>query len=399
MESNINIKTILQQLAAEKNLDRATIVEAIRAAIEIAAKKSLPRGVNVMVELEEDTLTPKVFEIRTVVEKVEHPEAEIALEEARKHLPEVQVGQRLKILVHLKDFSRIAAQTAKQVITQKLRDAERDRIYEEFKQREGDLVTGKVKRVTRGSIFVTVGRAEAILPSQEQSPRENYREGDQIRAYLAEVAKDSRGTFLKLSRTSKELVRRLFEREVPEIYDGTVEIKAIARVPGSRTKIAVRSKDPNVDPVGACVGIKGTRVRAVVEELSGEKIDIIRWSDNPVEMCASALNPADIIDVTVDSDTQTIHVVVPNDQLALAIGKGGQNARLASQLVGWNIDIRGDVERVEKSTKTTATAETPGVDSSDASPADTAAAEEASPAAAPETVQEDAVPAVSEESA
>ncbi|HNR29568.1 MAG TPA: transcription termination factor NusA [Candidatus Hydrogenedentes bacterium] len=339
-----NLRVILQQLEAEKSIDRATLIEAIRSAIESAARKSLSQASNIVVEVDADTFEFKVYEILTVVDKVTHAGQEMLIDEARKLNADVQVGNRLKVRTEPKDFGRIAAQTAKQVIIQKIKDAERDKIFDEFKQREGELVTGIVKRISHGNIIVSIGRAEAVLPYREQSPRENFKPGDRIRAFLFEVEKGPRGAQVMLSRSAPELVRGLFELEVPEIYDGTVEIRAIAREPGGRTKVAVYSHDANVDPVGACVGMKGSRVRAVVEELCGEKIDIVRWSDNPMELCRNALNPADILDMELDEENRSIHVMVPQDQLSLAIGKRGQNARLASKLIEWNIDIRGDVE-------------------------------------------------------
>jgi transcription termination/antitermination protein NusA len=337
-----NLRVILQQLEAEKSINRDTLLEAIRSAIESAARKSMNRSANVTVEINPDTLEFQVFEIRTVAEKLRDVTNEISLEEALELNPDVVVGNRLKVPAEPRDFGRIAAQTAKQVIIQKIKDAERDLIYDEFKEREGDLVTGVVKRTGHGNIYVSVGRVEAVLPYREQSPRENFKPGDRIRAYLLEVDKSGQGAQVILSRSSPELARGLFEQEVPEIYDGTVEIKAIAREAGGRTKVAVWSNDSNVDAVGACVGMKGSRVRAVVEELSGEKIDIVRWSPNPVELCAHALNPADISDIKVNEEEGAIRVTVPQDQLSLAIGKRGQNARLASRLIGWNIDIQGD---------------------------------------------------------
>lgn len=339
-----NLRVILQQLEAEKSVNRETLIEAIRSALESAARKSMSHAANVLVEADPNTLEFRVFEIRTVVEKVEDDTTEISLDEAREMNPDVQVGNMLKVSAEPKDFGRIAAQTAKQVIIQKIKDAERDNIYDEFKGREGELVSGIVKRMSHGNLIVLVDRAEAIVPPREQAAREIFKPGDRIRAYLVEVEKTARGAQVILSRSTPLLVRRLFEHEVPEIYDGTIEIKAIAREAGSRTKIAVHSNDPNVDPVGACVGMKGSRVRAVVEELSGEKIDIVRWSENPAELCGNALNPADILDMTLDEDEKTILVIVPHDQLSLAIGKKGQNARLASKLIGWNIDIRSDLE-------------------------------------------------------
>ena len=337
-----NLRVILQQLESEKSIDRATLLEAIRSAIETAARKGLAHAANVTVEIDPETLGFKVFEIREVVEHVEDDTEQISLADALALNPGVVVGNRLKVPTEPKDFGRIAAQTAKQVIIQKIKDAEREHVFEEFKQRRGELVTGSVKRVSHGNIFVTIGKAEALLPYREQSPRETFKPGDRIRAYVLDVEKGPRGAQVVLSRTTPELVRSLFELEVPEIYDGTIEIKAIAREPGSRTKVAVLSRDTNVDAVGACVGMKGSRVRAVVEELTGEKIDIVRWSDDPIELCTHALNPADILNMTLDEPSHSILVVVPHDQLSLAIGKRGQNARLASKLVGWNIDIRSD---------------------------------------------------------
>jgi N utilization substance protein A len=357
-----NLKVILQQLEAEKSIDRATLIEAIRSAIETAARKGLPNVTNVTAEVDPETIAFKVFEIREVAEVVTDPMLQISLQDALELNADVVVGNRLKVPTEPKDFGRIAAQTAKQVIIQKIKDAERENVFEEFKQRRGELITGIVKRISHGNIFVSIGKAEAILPSREQSPRENFKPGDRIRAYVQEVEKGSKGAQVVLSRTSPELVRLLFELEVPEIYDETVEIKAIAREPGSRTKVAVLSKDSNVDAVGACVGMKGSRVRAVVEELSGEKIDIVRWSTNPVEVCTNALNPADILDMHVDEANRAILVVVPHDQLSLAIGKRGQNARLASKLIGWNIDIRSDQElagTVQEPAAETETAEPP----------------------------------------
>lgn len=347
-----NLRLILQQLEAEKSVDHATLIEAIRSAIEMAARKALHKVAHIAVEVDPQTLAFNVFEIRMVTEEVADPASEISLEDALKLNPDVVVGNRLKVPAQPSNFGRIAAQTARQVILQKIKDAERERVFEEFKQREGDVVTGAVKRINHNNIIVSIGQVEAVVPAREQSPREKYKIGDRIRAILIEVDRSPRGPQVVLSRTSAELVRALFEMEVPEIFDGTVVIKAIARDPGSRTKVAVASLDSNVDSVGACVGLKGARVRAVVEELNGEKIDIIRWSDNPVELCKNALNPADIIDIRLNEEMKRIHVTVPQDQLSLAIGKRGQNARLASQLLGWNIDINSDVDESLEDTET-----------------------------------------------
>ncbi len=339
-----NLRVILQQIEAEKNIDRATLIEAIRSAIESAARKSMVHASDVVVDVVPEKLEFKVYEIRKVVDMVADPRAEISLEEAKKLNPDADIGHRIKFETAPQDFGRIAAQTAKQVIIQKIKDAERDNIFEEFKGRVGDVVTGIVKRTHQRNVIVTVDKADAIIPPGEQAERENLRPGDRVKAVVVRVEKSSRGASVVLSRATSDLVRRLFENEVPEIFDGTIEIRAIAREAGSRTKVAVMSKDPNVDPVGACVGMKGSRVRAVVEELSGEKIDIVRWSDDPLSLCRNALNPADIIDIALDEETKTVLVTVPHDQLSLAIGKRGQNARLASRLIGWNIDIRSDVE-------------------------------------------------------
>lgn len=339
-----NLQVIFQQLEAEKSIDRDKLLEAIRTALESAARKSFHPKAEIVVEVDPASLGFKVFEIREVVENISDDTREISLEEAQTMNAEATVGDRLKVPAEPKDFGRIAAQTAKQVIIQKLKDAERENVYDEFKEREGEMVTGVVKRVSHGNIIVSIGRADAVLPLREQSSRENFKPGDRIRAFLIKVEKSPRGPQVVLSRACPELVRALFELEVPEIYDGTVDIKGIAREAGNRTKIAVHSNDPNVDPVGACVGMKGSRVRAVVEELCGEKIDIVPWSEDPVAMCTNALNPADILDISVDEASGVILVVVPHDQLSLAIGKRGQNARLASKLMGWNIDIKSDVE-------------------------------------------------------
>ncbi len=341
---DVNLQVILQQLQSEKSIDRDKLLEAIRVAMESAARKCFSQNAQITVDVDSKSLAFRVYEIMTVVDEVTDRSREMSLTDAQALNPDAKVGDRLKVLTEPKDFGRVAAQTAKQVIIQKLKDAERDNIYDEFKRREGELVTGLVKRIANRNLIVSVGKTEAVIPYREQSPRENFKPGDRIRAYLLEVERTARGPQVVLSRTSPELVRALFDLEVTEIYDGTVEIRAIARDAGGRTKIAVYSKDPNVDPVGACVGMKGARVRSVVEELFGEKIDIVRWSQDPVEFCGNALNPADILDITVEEESRTVRVVVPHDQLSLAIGKRGQNARLASKLLGWNIDIKSDVQ-------------------------------------------------------
>lgn len=345
MAEEINLQVVLQQLKAEKGIDEGILIEAIRSAIESAARRSFPPTSEIAVEISVEAKDPfRVFQIQEVADPVEDEATQISLEEALELNAGATVGARLKVRREPKDFGRIAAQMARQVVMQKMRDAEHDNVFDEYKSREGELITGVVKRVARGNIIVSLGRAEAIIPQSHQSPRESFKTGDRIRGMLITVDKSPRGPELIISRTVPELVRQLFDLEVPEIFDGTVELKGVAREPGARTKIAVRSNDSNVDPVGACVGMRGARVRAVVEELSGEKIDIVRYSDDPVEFCGNALNPADILSITVDEESKGILVVVPEEQLSLAIGKRGQNARLASKLIGWNIDIKSDTQ-------------------------------------------------------
>lgn len=344
--AEVSLQVIVQQLKADKGVDEEIVIEAIRSAIESAARRSFHPSSEITVEVELSSKSPfRVYEIREVVESVEDEATHISLSEAQALNPDATVGARLKVPREPKDFGRIAAQLARQVILQKIREAEQEKIFSEFKAREGELITGTVKRIARGNIIVSLGgHAEAIIPQSQQSPREAFKQNDRIRGVLVTVEQTQRGTELIMSRATPELVRLLFENEVPEFYDGTIELRSIAREAGARTKIAVRSNDSNVDPVGACVGMRGARVRAVVEELSGEKIDIVRYSDDPVEFCGNALNPADILSITVDEESKGILVVVPEEQLSLAIGKRGQNARLASRLIGWNIDIKSDTQ-------------------------------------------------------
>ncbi len=339
---------ILRQLQSERHVDRHVLTEAVRSAIESAAKKSLSHPNNVSIEIDEETFEIKLTEAKEVVKKVTDPSAQIPLDEALEIQPDAEPGDTVQVPTSLRGFGRIATQTAKQIIIQKIRDAERERLFEEYKQREGEVVTGTVKRVHRGNVIVELGEVEGLLPYREQSPRESYAPGNRIRAYILAVEKSSRGPQVILSRASAAFVRMLFELEVPEIYDGTITIKAIAREAGNRTKISVESNDADVDPVGACVGMKGTRVRSVVDELSGEKIDIVRWSDDPKVFVRHALSPAEISSITVDEDAGTVKIIVPRAQLSLAIGKKGQNARLASKLSGLQIDISSDEEAPEK---------------------------------------------------
>src|SRR6186713_2699022 len=283
-----------------------------------------------------------------VVELVENPSNQISLEDARRHNPAAQVGDTIADALPPLEYGRIAAQSAKQVIVQKVRDAERDRQYQEYKDRIGEIVNGIVKRVEYGNVVVDLGRGEAIVRRDEMLPRETLRNGDRVRAYVYDVRREPRGPQIFLSRTHPQFMAKLFGQEVPEIYDGIVEVKAVARDPGSRAKIAVISRDSSIDPVGACVGMRGSRVQAVVGELQGEKIDIIPWSQDAASFIVNALQPAEVAKVVLDEEAERIEVVVPDDQLSLAIGRRGQNVRLASQLTGWDIDILTEVAESER---------------------------------------------------
>ncbi len=355
-----DLAPILHQLQSERHVERHVLVEAVRSAIESAARKSFTHPNEISIEIDEETFEIKATETKEVVEKVTDSRVQIPLEEAVKLNRDAQVGDKLAVPTSLRGFGRIATQTAKQVIIQRIRDAEREQLYDDYKHREGEVVTGTVKRISRGNVIVELGTVEGILPYREQSPRESYAPGNRIRAYILSVERSGRGPQVILSRASAEFVRHLFASQVPEIYDGTIEIKAVAREAGNRTKIAVSSNDSNVDPVGACVGMKGSRVRGIVDELSGEKIDIVRWSDDPQALVKNALGPAEISSIRVDKEARTVSITVPKAQLSLAIGKKGQNARLASKLTGFQIDIGSE----------TGPSEEPAADLAAAEPAD-----------------------------
>jgi N utilization substance protein A len=294
------------------------------------------------IEMDRATGEMHAYQVRTVVEHVEDPTTQIALAQVREWDPGAQVGDMVEVEVTPRDFGRIAAQTAKQVVVQRLREAERELVYKEFRDREGDVVTGIVQRIERKNVYLDLGRIEAVLPPPEQIPRESYRQGERVKAYVVEVRQGTRGPQIVVSRTHPGLLKRLFELEVPEVYEGIVEIKAIAREAGTRSKIAVASRDRNVDAVGACVGPKGSRVQAIVDELRGEKIDIVAWSPDIAQFVAAALSPAKVVRVEIQEPTKTALVVVPDHQLSLAIGREGQNARLAAKLTGWRIDIKSE---------------------------------------------------------
>ena len=330
---------IIEQVSRQRGVDKSVLIKAIEDAVKVAVRKRFGHDRDIEVSFNEELGEVEIFEFKEVVEKVTDPNKQISLEEALELDPEVQIGDSLGIKIDTNTLGRIAAQAAKQVIMQRFREAERDIIYDDFKDRKGEIVNGIVQRIERGSIIVNLGRTEAELPPEEQMPNESYKQGDRIRGYIIDVKHYSRGPQIILSRTHPDFVRALFENEVPEIAEGIVEIVQVAREPGSRSKIAVRSKDPDVDPVGACVGLKGRRVQAVVQELRGEKIDIVPWSPDPAKFVCNALAPAEIIRVIVDEANKSMEVVVPDDQLSLAIGKKGQNVRLAAKLTGWNLDV------------------------------------------------------------
>jgi len=338
--ANADFIQALAQIEDEKGVPVAALMEAIELALVSAYRRNFGTAQNVRVQLDAETGEFRVLALRQVVEEVADPRTEISLEEARAADPNYRLGDTVETEVTPRDFGRIAAQTAKQVVLQRIREAERGVIFEEFSDREGDIVTGVVQRQEFRNYYVNLGKTEAVLAPPEQIPGEKLRPGERIKVYIVEVRKTPKGPQIYLSRTHPGLVKRLFELEVPEIHDGLVEIKAIAREPGSRAKVAVASRDHNVDPVGACVGAKGVRVQAIVRELKGEKIDIIPWSEDPAEYVGNALRPAKVVSTQLDPEQKVARVVVPDYQLSLAIGREGQNARLAAKLTGWRIDIK-----------------------------------------------------------
>lgn len=329
----------LEALEKERGLDKDVLIEAIEAALISAFRRNFGTAQNVRVEVDRHTGDIKVIGQRRIVETVEDPRGEISLEEARAIDPRYQVEDVIENEVTPKDFGRIAAQTAKQVVMQRLREAERGIIYEEFHSREGDIISGVVHRYEHRTAFMDLGRAEAVLLPSEQIPGENPIPGTRLKAYVLEVKRTTKGPQIMISRTHPGLLRRLLELEVPEIHDGVVEIKAIAREAGTRSKVAVHGRVEGVDPVGACVGPKASRINAIGQELAGEKIDVIGWDDEPEAFVGKALAPAKVLSVTLEEDTHIARVTVPDFQLSLAIGKEGQNARLAAKLTGWKIDI------------------------------------------------------------
>lgn len=333
------VESLIDSIQREKNLPRDVVVEILESAMEAAARRRYGMSRDIEAQYNPDLGEVEIFEFRTVVEEVDDDELEISLEEGHQLDPECEVGDSLGIIMDVASFGRIAAQTAKQVIIQKLRDAERELTFNEFKDKKGELISGIVRRFEKGNIIVDLNRAEAILPRKEQVITETYRPGDRIQAYVLDITRATRQPQVVLSRTHPGLLMKLFELEVPEIYEGLVRIEATAREPGQRSKIAVSSADADVDPVGACVGVKGSRVQAVVSELRGEAIDIIPWHEDPARFIVSAIAPAHVIRVYINDTTRTMELVVPDDHLAKAIGRRGQNVRLAAQLSNWRIDI------------------------------------------------------------
>ena len=330
----------IYDLEKEKGISKDILIEAIESALVSAYKKNYGTSQNVRVNIDREEGDIDVFMRMDVVEEIEDELTQISLEEAQEIDPRYEVGDVVEYQVTPKDFGRIAAQTAKQVVVQRIREAERGMVYDNYIERQGEMVTGVVQRISNGTIFVDMGKTEALLPVTEQVPGEKYNVNDRIKVYIMDVKKTAKGPQVFLSRSHPAIVKRLFELEVPEIQDGTVEIKSIAREAGSRTKMAVYTEDENVDPVGACVGNRGVRVQAVVDELFGEKIDIITWSDDPKELIKNVLSPAKVEEVIIDDDEKSALAIVPDYQLSLAIGKEGQNVRLAARLCGWKIDIK-----------------------------------------------------------
>jgi N utilization substance protein A len=345
----VDLNRVIEQVSKEKGIDKTIVVSAVEEMMLSAARRTFGPERKIESRFNSDLGEIELFEIKTVVDDVLNPQAEVLVAQAReKYDPEAQNGDEILIKLDTATMGRIAAQAAKQNLIQHIRDAERKQIYSEFKDRKGDIVSGIVQRLERRNMIVNLGRTEAILPEKEQIPHERYRPGDRIRALILDVDLSEKGLAIILSRTSNDFLRKLFEQEVPEIYESIVEIRQCAREPGGRAKVAVYSNDSDVDPVGACVGMKGTRVQSVVQELRGEKIDIVPWTEDQAELVCRALAPAKVSKVIIDEDEHGMEVIVPDDQLSLAIGKRGQNVRLAHRLTGWKLDVRSEAEAEEE---------------------------------------------------
>jgi N utilization substance protein A len=344
---NVEFIDALEQLQKEKGIDKDTLIEAIEAALISGYKRNFNSAPNVRVEIKRDTGEVHVFARKNVTEEPEDTRLEISLDAALDIDPTYQLGDVVEIEVTPRDFGRIAAQTAKQVVTQRIREAERSIVYSKFIDREEDIVTGVVQRQDARVTYVDLGQTEAVLPVSEQMPTDRFKMGDRIKAYISRVERTTKGPQVVLSRTHPGLLKRLFELEVPEIFEGTVEIKSVAREAGYRSKIAVYSRNSDVDPIGACVGARGLRVQAVVNELHGEKVDIVKWSEEPSEFVSNSLSPAKVVSVQILDEDKIARAIVPDYQLSLAIGKEGQNARLAAKLTGWKIDIKSETQAAE----------------------------------------------------
>jgi len=341
---SVNLSHLIEQIGKDKGIDKSILVDALESAMLKAAEKRFGPNKVIEAHYQEEAGEIELFLFKTVVEEVANPDLEISLDDAKELDPEVALGDSLGVKLDSKEFGRIDAQTAKQIIIQKVREAERNIIFTEYSSKKGEIITGIVQRFEKGDIIVDLGRAEAVLPKKEQVRREGYRQGERIRGIVLDVKSEAKGPQIMMSRTHTGFIMKLFQMEVPEIYEGIVEIKGAAREPGDRAKIAVVSHNSDVDPVGACVGVKGSRVQAVVQELKGEKIDIVHWSDDPAVFVKNTLSPAQISRVIVDEAEHAMEVIVPDDQLSLAIGKKGQNVRLAAKLTGWKIDIHTESE-------------------------------------------------------
>ena len=337
------LKRLIEQMRKEKGLDKQIIIEALETAMVTAARKKLGTKADIEAHYNEEVGEIEVFQFKTVVDKTVDPDIQITREDARRFFDEeAEPGDSLGIKVETSTFGRIAAQTAKQIIIQKVKDAERDNVFDEYKDKKSELVNGFVQRFDGNNIIVNLGRTEGIIPQSEQIHKEVFKRGERIRAYVYDVKRISKGPQIVLSRTHPGFLRALFEMEVPEIAEGLIEIVSVSREPGNRSKISVKTKDKDIDPVGACVGMRGSRVQSVVQELKGEKIDVVPYSDDPVKYVCSALSPAKVDKVLLYDDVRSMEVIVPDDQLSLAIGKSGQNVRLAARLTGWKIDVKSE---------------------------------------------------------
>jgi len=342
-----DIKRVVEQVSKDKGISREILIKALEEALKSAARKKFGSKLDIEVQYSEELGEIEVFQFMDVADVVAEPALQISLEEGRKLDPECEVGDSLGTKMDTSTFGRIAAQSAKQVIIQKIKDAEKDAVYASFKDRKGEILNGIVQRIDRGDIIVNLGQTEGIVPIREQVPKETYRRGDRIRALILDVLHDTRGPQIILSRTHPEFLINLFKTEVPEISEGIVKIMGAAREPGVRAKFTVASNNADIDPVGACVGMKGSRVQNVVQELRGEKIDIISWHVDPAKFVCNALAPAEISRVIIDEDNRTMEVIVPDEYLSIAIGKRGQNVRLASKLTGWHLDVKSETKYSE----------------------------------------------------